>query len=193
MWFASLVSLVLFIAFAATGDSQTGHQGSPSTGVTRPGALGSMNGKRSSNDIYKDMLLRNIYTHSSWDSYGTLKRAATFSWSDPNSNTSTCCTASWMDSTNSTNYPTSYIFCDTTSSSETWQWYFSSYISGSNFTLQLAHQFKDPAQFPPPYDKPTFFSTTAVKLECSHRHGLEGCYLPRDEKVVHAMINGISD
>jgi hypothetical protein len=166
-----VVSLLLLVAFAAIGECKLGQQGSYSIGFAKPRSVGSRYGKRSSAGIYKDMLLHNVYTRSSRDSSGALKHAVacksyssrmakrkniagralaklihkSVSWSDPNSNSSTCCTTSWLDSTNSTNYPTSYIFCDTTSSPETWQWYFSSYVSGSNFTLQLAHQFKDPS------------------------------------------------
>lgn len=77
MRFASLVSLVLLVAFAAIGDCKSDHQGSPSTGVTEHRSLGSMDAKRSSEGTYKNMLLRNIYTHSFRDSSGTLKRAAT--------------------------------------------------------------------------------------------------------------------
>lgn len=51
----------------------------------------------------------------------------------------------------------------------------------------------DFSNFPPPWDMPTFFSNTAVKLTCVRRHGLEGCYLPANETVVNAMITGISD
>lgn len=77
MRFTSLVSLVLLVVFAAIGDCKLGQQGSPSAGLTEPRSLRSMNGKRGSDGIYKDMLLRNIYTHSFWDSSGALNRAAT--------------------------------------------------------------------------------------------------------------------
>lgn len=77
MRFTSLASLALLAAFVATCDCKFGQQGSYSAGFTESHSLVSMSGKRSSNGIYKDMLLRNIYTHSFWDSSGALKRAAT--------------------------------------------------------------------------------------------------------------------
>lgn len=73
----SLLPLVLFMAFAAIGDCQPGHQKSPSTGVTEPRSPGSAKGRRSTASRFKDMLLRDIYTHSFLDNFGALNRTAT--------------------------------------------------------------------------------------------------------------------
>jgi hypothetical protein len=145
--------------------------------------------------VYQDFLLTNINTHEFAAPSGTsYNRTITFHWSDPNSNTTTCCTESWIQ-TNTTNaYPHSYVLCDSTGFPEAFQWYFSAYTSLSNFTLQLGHEFLDPVAFPPPYDEPQYFATVDVTLNCTTAlGGYTGCYLPAAQSPLHAAINGISD
>jgi hypothetical protein len=77
MRFTSFLSLVLLMAFAAIGDCKPGHQKIPSNSVTGPRSPGSAIESRDTGSMYKDMLLRNIYTHSFLDKSGTLNRATT--------------------------------------------------------------------------------------------------------------------
>ncbi len=77
MRFTSRISLMLLVAFAHIGEGRFSLQKAPSSGVTERRLPGSMHGKRGASGIYKDMLLRNIYTHSFLDSSGALIRAAT--------------------------------------------------------------------------------------------------------------------
>jgi hypothetical protein len=77
MRFASILSLMLFLTFAAIGDCQFGLQKSPFTGITKPHSRGSAKGRRSTAFTFKDMLLGDIYTHSFLDNSGALNRAAT--------------------------------------------------------------------------------------------------------------------
>jgi len=142
----------------------------------------------------KDMLLMNVYTNSFVGVAGTTQnRKINFHWKDPNSNSTTCCTASWTENNTTSDYPTSYTACDATGNQEDYLWYFASYSSLGNFTLQLAHSFLDPVDFPPPWDEPELFSTVDISLHCISEGRVQGCYMPGSKKVVHAVINGESD
>jgi hypothetical protein len=60
------------------------------------------------------------------------------------SNTSTKCSSSWVSTNQTGGYPDKYVLCDKTGRNEVFQWFFGSYSSGREFTLELAHNYKDP-------------------------------------------------
>ncbi|OBT51105.1 hypothetical protein VE04_09202, partial [Pseudogymnoascus sp. 24MN13] len=104
---------------------------------------------------FKDMILTEIRTNTLRTSNGTDdNRQISFHLADANFNTTTTCTKTWFESSNtSTTRPGSYMACKANAGvKESYRWFFDSYTSLGEFSLQLAHAYSDPANYPLPWD-----------------------------------------
>ncbi|OBT62335.1 hypothetical protein VE03_08472, partial [Pseudogymnoascus sp. 23342-1-I1] len=113
---------------------------------------------------FKDMVLTEIHTNTLETTNVTAdNRQISFHISDPNFNTSTTCATTWNEApaySRNTTLPTTYIPCTPNAGvKEAYRWYFDSYTALGEFSLQLAHSFSDPANYPPPWDVVGLFAT----------------------------------
>ncbi|KFX89628.1 hypothetical protein O988_08564 [Pseudogymnoascus sp. VKM F-3808] len=147
---------------------------------------------------FKDMILSEIQTNTLGASANATapNRQISFRLADANFNTSTTCTTTWLDSSphsNSTTRPTSYIPCTANAGvKESYRWYFAGYTALGDFSLQLAHSFSDPANYPPPYDVVGLFATVNVTLTCARGDGGQECATKEGESVrapINAAVN----
>ncbi|KAE8451948.1 hypothetical protein EG329_002112 [Mollisiaceae sp. DMI_Dod_QoI] len=146
----------------------------------------------------KDFLISGFFAISTVDAPNTSwNRSLSFVFADPNSNTSTICSQNWTDTANSTTAPMGpgYVVCDATNSTqqEFFDWHFSTYTDLSDFSIEFAHEFSDPNDYPPPYNYVEYFATTNVSLICEDAVGLSGCTLPASESPLQAHITSISN
>ncbi|RDW60041.1 hypothetical protein BP5796_11647 [Coleophoma crateriformis] len=126
----------------------------------------------------KNFAVSDIYTTDFFSSQTAWNRTITFLFADNNSNTSTICTKSWTQSNTTNNYPTSYVLCDfTADNSDVFYFKFDTMTSLGNFTLELAHEFSDPVNYPPPYDVVEYFSApTKFTLPCDAKTTTSGVF-----------------
>lgn len=123
----------------------------------------------------KNFQITELYSNDFSSTDTVWNRSAHFVVTDFNSNTSTICSQSWTQSNTTNNFPVDYILCDFTANDEFFIWKFTSYTSLGNFTLQLAHEFSDPVNYPPPYNVVEYFSApTTFNLDCVARQTSSG-------------------
>ncbi|OBT41265.1 hypothetical protein VE00_08953 [Pseudogymnoascus sp. WSF 3629] len=141
---------------------------------------------------FKDMILTEIRTNTLATSNATDdNRQISFHLADANFNTSTTCTKTWHETSNtSTTRPGTYIPCAANRGvKESYRWFFDSYTSLGEFSLQLAHAYSDPVNYPPPWDVVGLFATVNITLGCAEGKGGRECALKEGESV-RAPING---
>ncbi|KAL5354589.1 hypothetical protein ACLOAV_000678 [Pseudogymnoascus australis] len=146
---------------------------------------------------FKDMVLKDIHTTTLATSSITAdNRQISFHITDPNFSTSTTCSTTWYEApaySSNTTRPGSYIPCKANIGvKESYQWFFDSYTELGDFTLELAHSFSDPANYPPPWDVVGLFAMVNVTLTCEEGKGGRECALGEGKSVrapVYAAIN----
>ncbi|OBT77922.1 hypothetical protein VF21_04319 [Pseudogymnoascus sp. 05NY08] len=140
---------------------------------------------------FKDMILTEIRANTLATSNGTDdNRQLSFHVADGNFNTTTTCSTTWHETSNTTTLPSSYIPCKANPGvKESYRWFVDSYTSLGEFSLQLAHAYSDPVNYPPPWDVVGLFATVNITLPCAEGGRGKECALKEGESV-RAPING---
>lgn len=63
---------------------------------------------------------------------------------DQNSKTSSICTSYWSQSNKTDNFPSTFTACDYNGNEEVFGWYFSSFTSLKEFSIDFMHEWNDP-------------------------------------------------
>jgi hypothetical protein len=86
------------------------------------------------------------------------------------------------------------VNCDFTGDiTEIYHWHFKTYTNIKEFSIQFAHIFSDPTNYPPPYDVVQYFAEATFNLTCVDAGGLQGCNLPKGQDPLSVPINGITN
>ncbi|KUJ21107.1 uncharacterized protein LY89DRAFT_729907 [Mollisia scopiformis] len=190
--------LSIILGFAILSQALPQVLQSRSNAASRPQVFGNHVVTSTDAVVLQDFLISSISANSTaLATQGSFNRSVSFVFNDPNSNTSTTCSTNWTDTATSSTGPMgpSYLVCTepTAPGKEQWfDWYFGSYTDHCHFSFELAHEWSDPAVYPPPYDYVEYFASMNVSLTYTDAAGLF-CNLPTATGPLHAVITSISN
>ncbi|PBP22726.1 hypothetical protein BUE80_DR006397 [Diplocarpon rosae] len=126
----------------------------------------------------KDFLIRDIISTEVIDhTSNTVNRTLSFTFSDPNANTTTRCADGWKKDSAAPVIDFSI-------------WKFKNFTSPGEFGLSIAHSFSDPIHFPPPYNYVEYFADVGISLQCSQSRDISECV---SNGTIKAVVTSISN
>ncbi|KAF5873648.1 uncharacterized protein Bfra_005112 [Botrytis fragariae] len=129
-----------------------------------------------SSSAIQNMIIEGIVTRSAVDkSNGTVvyDDSISFTFIDPNSNTSTACNDDFLGSPQTTLFPTGWVPCNNNGNlMDDFYWQFTEYTSLTQFSIELIHGFvgNDNA------GKVLRSADTPITLVCADVNHVDGCY-----------------
>ncbi|RAL65002.1 hypothetical protein DID88_001592 [Monilinia fructigena] len=138
--------------------------------------LNTVNAAASHSNAIQNMIIQNIITRSAVDSSnGTTiyDDSISFTFIDPNSNTSTACNDDFQGTASTTQFPTGWVPCNNNGNlMDDFYWQFTSYESLTNFTIELIHAFVGYNN----QGEVLRSAKTPIILSCADVNHVDGCY-----------------
>ncbi|KAK0124479.1 hypothetical protein ONS95_009431 [Cadophora gregata] len=136
----------------------------------------------------KDFLVFNVVSTELRDpSTRATNRTISFTFTDPNANTTIQCGEAWINN----NTPFNYVYCGNGPNANGFSSFrFKTYTHAGKFDLQLTHSFSDPTHYPPPYSFVQYFAPASFELQCNKLRNNARCI---QGGPVRGVINQISN
>ncbi|KAF7901856.1 uncharacterized protein EAF01_007154 [Botrytis porri] len=129
-----------------------------------------------SSNAIKNMIIEGIVTRSAVDkSNGTVvyDDSISFTFIDPNSNTSTACNDDFLGSPQTTQFPTGWVPCNNNGNlMDDFYWQFTEYTSLTQFSIELIHGFVGANNA----GEVLRSADTPITLICADVNHVDGCY-----------------
>ncbi|KAF7930241.1 hypothetical protein BELL_0073g00100 [Botrytis elliptica] len=129
-----------------------------------------------SSSAIQNMIIEGIVTRSAVDkSNGSVvyDDSISFTFIDPNSNTSTACNDDFLGSPQTTQFPTGWVPCNNNGNlMDDFYWQFTDYTSLTQFSIELIHGFVGADNS----GKVLRSADTPITLACADVNHVDGCY-----------------
>ncbi|PQE12968.1 hypothetical protein CJF30_00002866 [Rutstroemia sp. NJR-2017a BBW] len=182
MQFLTLLSLVAGLAASADAVSPKPHI-APRVHAQKqylaPASVARLEAAQPASSQFKDLIIQGIVTRSAVDSANrtVYDDSISFTFIDPNSNSSTACNDDFQGTAETTSFPTGWVPCNNNLKlMDDFYWQFTSYTSLTLFTIELMHGYVS-AGLPSSNQAVIVRSENkTISLTCADVNHVDGCY-----------------
>ncbi|KAM3068692.1 hypothetical protein ACMFMG_010871 [Clarireedia jacksonii] len=179
MQFITLLSLVAGLVASAEAVSQKPRMAPRAhahKNFLSPASVARLQAAQPVTSQFHDLIIQGIVTRSAVDSANSsvYDDSISFTFIDPNSNTSTACNDDFQGTAESTSFPTGWVPCNNNNNMmDDFYWQFTSYTSLVLFSIELMHGYVDAGTNQAVVVRS---ENKTLSLTCADVNHVDGCY-----------------